>query len=166
VKRMLLAAIVALGLTVTVGAQHPSFPKPIQEVAAKTAVTSNGSITQWRGDVTIRIPGAVILADEATIDAATNRVDLRGSVRLRMTTAVGMPAEARLQPFPKGIRELTAHTGKSDGVLTQWKGDVALVIEGAVVHADEATTDAKTNEVALRGNVRITLTQGPAPVPK
>jgi lipopolysaccharide assembly outer membrane protein LptD (OstA) len=73
---------------VTADARRQHFmPKPIQEITAKTAVSSNGSITQFKGDVTITIPGAVIYADEATMDATSNQVDLRGNVRMRLTPA-------------------------------------------------------------------------------
>jgi lipopolysaccharide assembly outer membrane protein LptD (OstA) len=85
-RKALLAAIVMLGLAVTADA-HRQMPKPIQNVTAKTAVSSNASITLFKGDVTITIPGAVVYADEATIDATTNQVDLRGNVRMRLTPA-------------------------------------------------------------------------------
>jgi hypothetical protein len=87
-RRVLLAVIVMLGLAVTTDARRQSFMlKPIQEITAKTAVSSNGSITQFKGDVTITLPGAVIYADEATIDATTNQVEFRGNVRMRLTPA-------------------------------------------------------------------------------
>jgi lipopolysaccharide assembly outer membrane protein LptD (OstA) len=85
-RNVLLAVILMTGLAVTADAQRPNFPpKPIQEVSAKTVVASNGSITVFKGDVTITIPGAVVYADEATIDATTNQVDLRGNVRMMLT---------------------------------------------------------------------------------
>jgi hypothetical protein len=161
-RKAVLAAIVMLGLAVPAGAQRPNFPpKPIQEIKATTMVSPNASITRLQGDVAITLPAAVVFASEATIDATTNQVDLRGKVR--MTLAPVVTADARRQPFPKGIREMTAATGKSDGLLTQFNGGVTLVIEGAVVHADGATTNATTNEVELRGNVRMTLTPAPEP---
>jgi lipopolysaccharide assembly outer membrane protein LptD (OstA) len=87
-RKVFLAVIVLSGLAVTAGAQRPSFlPSPIQEATAKTMVSSNSSVTLFKGAVTITIPGAVVYADEATIDAATNQVDLRGNVRMKLTPA-------------------------------------------------------------------------------
>jgi lipopolysaccharide assembly outer membrane protein LptD (OstA) len=85
-RKVLLPAIVLLGLGMTGSAQDKTItPKPIQAVTAKTMVSSNGSITLLKGDVSITIPGAVIFADEATIDATTNQVELRGKVHMTLT---------------------------------------------------------------------------------
>ena len=85
-RKLFLGLIVLLALAVTADAQRPNLPPaPIQEVTAKTAVSSNGSITLLKGDVAITIPGAVVYADEATIDANTNQVALRGNVRMKLT---------------------------------------------------------------------------------
>jgi lipopolysaccharide assembly outer membrane protein LptD (OstA) len=85
-RKVFLALIVSLGLAVTADAQRPnSSPAPIQQVTAKTAVSSNASITLLKGEVAITIPGAVVYADEATIDAKTNQVELRGNVRMKLT---------------------------------------------------------------------------------
>jgi lipopolysaccharide assembly outer membrane protein LptD (OstA) len=85
-RKVFLALIVLLALAVSADAQRPNLlPAPIQEVTAKTAVSSNGSITLLKGDVAITIPGAVVYADEATIDAKTNQVELRGNVRMNLT---------------------------------------------------------------------------------
>jgi lipopolysaccharide assembly outer membrane protein LptD (OstA) len=85
-RKVFLGLIVLLALAVTADAQRPNLPPaPIQEVTAKTAVSSNGSITLLKGDVAVTIPGAVVYADEATIDATTNQVALRGNVRMKLT---------------------------------------------------------------------------------
>jgi lipopolysaccharide assembly outer membrane protein LptD (OstA) len=85
-RKVFLALIVLFGLAVTADAQRPNFPPaPIQEVTAKTAVSSKESVTLFKGDVAITIPGAVVYADEATIDAKTNQVELRGNVRMKLT---------------------------------------------------------------------------------
>lgn len=93
-RNVLLATIVVLGLAVTADAQRHNFlPKPIQEVTAKTAESSNGSITLFKGDVTITIPGAVVYADEATINTTTNQVELRGNVHMTLTPASAAPSK-------------------------------------------------------------------------
>lgn len=84
-RKVLLAVIALFGLAVTADAQRPNFPPtPIQKVTAQTAVTSNGSIVLFKGDVRITIPGAIVFADEATINATTSQVDLRGNVRMTL----------------------------------------------------------------------------------
>jgi lipopolysaccharide assembly outer membrane protein LptD (OstA) len=62
-------------------------------VTAKTAESSNGSITLFKGDVTITIPGAVVYADEATINTTTNQVELRGNVHMTLTPASAAPSK-------------------------------------------------------------------------
>ena len=75
---------------------------------------------------------------------------------------LGVSAAAQLRLFPKPIQEVTAATMKSNGAVTQLSGRVRIVIDGAVVSADEATLNTTTNEVELKGNVRLTLSP-PAP---
>ena len=43
------------------------------------------------------------------------------------------------------------------GSVTLCRGDVEIVIDGVVLHADEADFDTDSGEVALRGNVQVKL---------
>ena len=45
------------------------------------------------------------------------------------------------------------------GTVTEMSGNVTITINGVTVTADEATFDKSTQEVSLRGNVRMKLTK-------
>jgi lipopolysaccharide assembly outer membrane protein LptD (OstA) len=84
-RKVLLAVIAMFGLAVTADAQRPKLlPKPIQDITATTVTSSNPSITLFKGNVTITLPDAIVSADEATINATTNRIDLRGNVHMTL----------------------------------------------------------------------------------
>lgn len=71
---------------------------------------------------------------------------------LALTVSVG----AQVQPGHRiGIKQFSSTTSERKGDMTRLSGNVKLWIGDTVVTADEALIDLKTDEIELRGNVRM-----------
>jgi len=137
-----LSVVLLAGLLSAAPQTPPPVPPPLENLSA-SKIEVRGEVWLLR-EVTFRIKadGPTISADEAEYRPETDELRLRGKVRASFATRPDMKA--------RGEQRLRA-----GGVALRGNVRIGLGPNGPFVLADEADYSATTQEIELRGNVRV-----------
>lgn len=117
-----------------------------------------GDIAHLRGNVLMKIPGAIIHTDDADFDAYRYIITIHGDSRWNLLQVRSSPDFNLDSSDPRPITDparLSAVEIRRSSENTRLHGSVVMKMPGMTIYAEDADFNQATTTIAIRGDSRL-----------
>ena len=141
---------------VTVTAMESKTGERVTVVTVRSGTYTFPGLTPGSYVVSASLPGFESLASTVVLQGNEGRVNLDFKLKVapQGRRIVQVPDVGTI-PIPPARPQFKADSRARDGSVMRYRGNVEMITDAVVIHADEIDFDLTTEEAAVRGNVRV-----------